>query len=381
VSQRRLTAEQASLLMIACATVSLMGVPGFGHYESPTGPLTGVVLGPSGRGLSNVEVALFDDARSSLVELTTTDRNGRFAFLQAPRRFDVFASRPNDPRWCGSWVLDRRLDTTSALELHLSPGRALDLRVTDARGGPLARAEVRVLDTGAESAVVARLATDEDGRCRVHVPRHADVMVLPPAGEPALALCLLAEMGSKDVPKERTVVLPDARLLSGVVRSASGDAPEEDRAGRCVVAWDPTGSTWLGWTVTNEEGRWRMAVPAEEVLLRIADPTGRTLAWEGLVRVDDGSHELAPVLAAERGLRIGTPAEPIAARVWLLDEGTGVWSWGRRTDREGRLATSVPDPFSVVAVPSSGARPLEAWDRAARDGPLQLVDENADRVP
>jgi len=89
-----LTPGKTTLLMLGLSTVALMGVPGFGHYEAPAGPVHGVVLDEEGAPIADAEVALFDDqvyvADNDRFEVRVYSPRG------APVRF-VRLLRPNVP--------------------------------------------------------------------------------------------------------------------------------------------------------------------------------------------------------------------------------------------------------------------------------------------
>ncbi len=374
-----LSAESAALVMVGLGTIALMGVPGFGHRESPVGAVQGLVLDTRGSGLMNAEVALFDHELAMLVEVTRTDAEGRFAFSQAPERFDVFASRPEEPERIGAWALDRARDPEQGLELYLREGTPLDVTVTDEEGLGLTAAEVRVLDaSGPDPVTVSRSLTDETGRVTVVLPPAAHLVVLPPAAHDRLAPTWVLDATERPREGGLALQLDVARALEGRVT----DASRTPRGGLCVSAWDSETEEWLGWTATDDEGRWSLPLAADAARLRIADPTGSLLAFETTAAPSETPLDVVLGSGRVRDLRVGTPEDPLPARVWMRDEASGTWSWGRPTRADGSLELAVTSAFSVVAVPRSApTAPLSAWNLAEGTGSLQLSRPTTETEP
>lgn len=367
-----LSLGKASLLMLGLSTVALMGVPGFGRYAPPEGDLVGVTLDAAGHRLPQVEVALFDDRDLSLVATTTTDEHGHFAFGIVPERFHVFASYPDDPRWTGDWALDRERAPNVAVELHLERGTPLVVRVIDFAGRPVPGSEVRLYDARLEPQVLARVESDEKGVAALSAPGPVHLYVKPSAAS-GLAPRWFLDLAPDAEETNLVVELSPEHEIAGTLTDEEG-APVE---GAVVTAWDEFES-FAGWTRSDADGAYHLVTGGETAALRFADPDRRLLPLQRSFAAGPGRDA---VLAGGRSrrLRIGTPEEPIPARVWLRDEETASWSWGGLTEPDGMLRTAVGERFSVYAQPlSSPSEPLVVWDRSVREEPLQLVAEEAE---
>lgn len=364
--------------MLAVAAVALMGLPHFGHYQPPEGAIAGIVRGPEGAPSPDVEVALFDDAGPSLIEVTRTDGWGRFAFHRAPRRFHLFARPAPRSRRVGTWARTRTRMETNELELTLGRGAPVTVRVTDEKGGPLEGVEVRAYDATAQPTVVARRLTSADGEVELVAPMRAHLAIL--GDQDHVAHWLLAE-SIPDQGRSFAVSLERAVAIAGRVVDELG----QPLPGVVVTAWDrgngerDGAESWRGYARADAEGRWVLRTAGGPCLLRAVDPAQRHLPLE---REHGSDQSRSVTLTLRRGSRIdiacGSPDEPVPSRVWVYSRDAGTWGWGSTTRGDGRLRTVTGGEHGIVAEPLSGERlQVQRWRGAAEVGELRLAWPNA----
>ncbi|HED66696.1 MAG TPA: hypothetical protein ENJ09_14215 [Planctomycetes bacterium] len=379
MTRKRLTLEQGALLVLGLSTMAWMGVPRYGRYRAPDGAIAGVVLDAEGSRVDAAEVALFDDTRRILVERVRTDDHGRFAFSDAPERFDVFAWDEGASMRTGTWVLARDRAQGTTLELRLGRGTPRTVHVTDEAGAPVAGAEVRVIDARGEPQVIQRAMTDASGTAEVLLPPRSHVAVLPRT-EDALAPRWLLDLPEPEALPEE-VALAAARTIEGRVADEAG----EPLAATLVSAWSRDGERWLGWTLSSADGTFRLATDGTPAVLRIADPTRAHLA-RAVVLPERLAAQLGTVVlpsGSRVAVQVGTGAGPIPARVWVRGRDEDSWSFGGRTDSRGRIELTAAERFSAVALPleassdASGAL-IEAHDLVPNGRTLQLVGKGSE---
>ncbi len=379
------TPGKAGLFLLGVGTLALAGVPGYGTYLAPEGSIAGIVRTVDGETLEDVEVALFDGGRLSLVEIAYTDDHGRFAFSWAPSEFELLATSPRDdlaPAWADRDALALHAgEVDLEFTLALPAARPETVSVVDAHGNPIEGAEVRVLSGGPDPAVLERVLTDTNGSARVRRP-------LGP--EDALLAVLAPNAGAEHwLAWSSTIVLPKAPRHVGRVVDEDG----QPIADLTVSAWSDDAAAdgrtegFQGWTPTDEDGRFVLAC-ASTATLRITDPAGRFApASHELDPADDGPLELGLTRGRRLEVSVVRSVEsdaPLRADVRVL---TGeVWSHRVRTDAEGRARFRVPlDAHpSVIAVPvgsEPAANALTTWDAPATRRELQLAPPRADKTP
>jgi protocatechuate 3,4-dioxygenase beta subunit len=353
--------------MLGLGTVSLMGIPGFGGDDPPSGAIAGVVADEAGEPVADATVALFDAADLRLVELTHTDAEGRFAFQQSPWTFHVFARPGGDPASAtgrlGAWLLERERGLAWQLELTLPRGAAVTVRARDEDGRPVAGAEVRAYETRAGGpAVVARAQTDADGVAEVLCPETAHLGVF---GQRLGRLAAWRfDLRAAPEGQEIEVVLPRGHAVEGRVTDEVGAAIDDV----LVSSWDERGAwQWNGYARTAEGGRFTLLVAAKGGLLRAVDRAQNFLPAER--RVDPGETPFADlVLATGRRVDVrctdATQAS-LPARVWIWDESAQAWGWGSATDADGLLRARTSGHHRFAAEPLSGPpAPNAEWQRS-----------------
>ena len=371
---RRLTPTKATLVMAGVGTIALMGVPGFGHYDPPRGPIEGVVIDDRGYAVPEAQVALFDDHALSLLEIVTSDARGRFAFHQAPERYAVYADQPGSDL-VGAWITDRERGPLDELELTLDRGIPVEVQVRDEKGRPLPGAEVRVYDAGQRSAVVSRVLTGSDGTAHLAAPEQVHLAVKHPQHPERTAWRLQHE------------VQPDETLgfklhVPREVRGRVVDEAENPVSGVVVTGWEgPERAQWCGYALTEPDGTFRLKSSAGSVRVRVADPDQRHLPLVTDLAPWKPGDQL-PQLTLGAGvplvLRCSDDGDAVPARVWVWSEETRAWSWGTRTTPAGELHVQAGSNHSVVAYPTSRSyRPVEAWDLTHQSLPLELTPARA----
>jgi hypothetical protein len=368
MAQPRLTLGKAALLMLGLGTGALMGVPGFGTKNAPAGPIEGIVRADAGTPIVGAEVVLFDDDSLSLLEITQTDAQGRFAFGQEPERFHVFANPPQgaDDELVAGWAFDRIRSSSGGIEIELFDGQRTQVQVRDASGAPLPNVEVRVLDAAYETpCVVQRVLTDHKGEISILMPKEAHIGVLGSEEQPAH---WLTNIKHSEASKSLEIQLPAGKILRGSLLASPG-APLE---GGIVSAWDLDREVWCGWAKSAADGSYAINVPAEGVQLRVVDPGGEYLPLEQTLQADELQDQQWRMRAGqEQEILIEGLGE---ARVWAWSAETQAWGWGILTDEQGSLNTALAPHHSVVAVPvNSNLSPQEAWNREIEPVSLQLT--------
>lgn len=363
--QRFLTPAKATLTMLGVATVALMGVPGFGHYDPPDGPLTGSVTDARGLGLGDVEVALFDDRELSLVATTRTDPQGSFAFHQVPPGFDVYARAVHGERLVGAWDLGRVRTPFNRVELRLSAGRPVTFRVVGADGAPVAEAEVRAYDARSRVVALDRVLTDADGRASVVAPARAHFAVL---GRDRAAPSWVLDQEIPENGREFTVTLAPAVTIEGRVVDEAGSPV----AGILVSGWEfADGERWTGYALSDEDGRFALSGRSDDAILRVCDPAQRYLPAVLAGTEAEGELVLRPGLPLE--VRTRCEDEAVPAVLWIWAEDAGAWGWGAATDATGLLRTRVSAVHGIVAEPLDPAfARTEAWALTLQ-GPSRLL--------
>lgn len=400
MSRATLTPGKALLLMLGVGTTALMGLPGVVASPPPTGSLSGSVVDEHGAGVAGCRVALFQGDALALMEWTSSDARGRFAFQECPEAFHVFAAPSPESGLVGTWSLARESARAGELELVVRRGTTIDVLVRDEAGRPLAGAEVRAYDPRGKTVVVARVTTDDAGRAQLLAPRETHVGVLGTALGHLSAWAFDLELGSAVEQLEFT--LPAARRACGEVRDEAGE-PLTDVL---VSSWDERedGWHWNGYALSGGDGAfclpasrgttWLRAVdrgqewlPAQLALDR-ADAAGTValVLQRGLpLEVRCGRAEEASSPAGSTGSEASSP-DGRAWRVWVWGGPESGWGWGARTREGGRVVTSVAERHGIVVEPlSSGASgeastggetgaPLGwgAWDRTYGDPVLEL---------
>jgi len=376
---RRWRKERTRTVLVASAVglFLLIALPGIGRYRPPEGALPGRVLGPDARPVRECRVALFDAESLELVEVAHTDRQGRFAFRRAPAASHVFADPAPSTGLLGSWLLDTTDLSTEEASFSLERGRLAHLEVLDPEGGPAPDVEVRAYRAGPEPRLLVRARTDAKGRARLVVPARAHLAAIP--AEAGRLPAWLFDRTTATSGSTHLLELREGRVLEG--RVVLDDGRSVDRA--LVSSWDRVDGSWLfnGYALTDEAGHFTLGGRGEGTELRAVAPERVALPARRVLRGGDEPQELV--------LRHGLPLELFVAdvaqrgrpaRVWFWSEDANAWSWGIRTDEEGRVLTSVSELFSVVAEPvSEGALPSEAWDRVYEGPRLKLAPGSTGR--
>ena len=367
--QRKLTPANATLLMLGVGIVALMGLPGFGRYHPPEGPIAGIVRTPDGAAVPSAEVALFADDGPGLVQRTHTDARGYFAFHQAPRRFHLFARAGAVPGTVGTWVLSREPAPAKEVELVLGRGAPVTVQVSDSQGDPLAGVEVRAYDAAGEPTVVARLETDATGAVSFLAPLRCHLAIL---GRDELAsVWYLAE----SIPEEGrsfAVTLPPAVEIAGRAVDELG----KPLMGVVVTAWQrETEERWQSYTRTDANGHFVLRTAGGNSLLRAVDPALRHLSTEVVWNADDAR---SAELVLERGSRLELTClagdDAVPSRVWVWSREAHAWGWGARNDALGRLRTVASAEYGIVAEPlARGRSQVQEWRRLEDGAQLDLV--------
>ncbi|MEW6074460.1 MAG: carboxypeptidase-like regulatory domain-containing protein [Planctomycetota bacterium] len=154
------------------------------ELQLPAGRLEGVVRGPEGAGVEDVELLLRregpqpEGSPAGGLGGTWSDAEGRFAFEYLEAGTYGVAAAPPAPAagaegaplaraYAGSLVLGPG-EERAGLEIHLGPAGSLAGRVIDAGGAPASGATVFVRDgQGVVVEVVSRMTTSRDGRFRI----------------------------------------------------------------------------------------------------------------------------------------------------------------------------------------------------------------------
>jgi len=382
VSRRALTPGTAVLLMLGIGTVAVVGLPGVATPLEPAGSLGGVVVDEHGAPVEGCRVALFQADELELVEWTSTDSRGRFAFQESPAAFHAFAAPDEESGLAGAWCLARASALAGRIELTLPSASPLTVTATDEQGHPVEDAEVRVYDHRDAPVVLARVPTDAQGHAHVLAPRDAWIAVLG-GSSGRLSTWSFTRDAEAD---ELTVVLPVARTLTG--RVVDGDrAPLE---GVVVSAWDRRADGWHrdGYRLSNADGSFALEVATDHAtLLRAADPSGAHLpALRELAAAEPAEVELA--LDAGDPLEVHADPRPTAsplpddARVWIWDGPDHGWSWGAFPAPDGHLTARADTACQAALAPLAGGPPLAvaAADPAA-PGPLELHTPPTEPTP
>ena len=365
------------LVLAALAVLAVMALPGLGRYAPPQGTLPGRLQGPDGRPVRECRVALFDGTTRELLEVVHSDRHGRFAFRRTPASYHLFANPAPATGLIGAWRLDGQAPQAEAIPIELERGRLATIEVRNEEGEPVPDVEVRAYRIDPQPRLVVRSRTDASGEARLVVPARAHLAALPGPGD--LLAAWAFDRKSPESGTTHVLELRRGRSLEG--RVVLDDGRTVDRA--IVSSWDeePQGWCWNGYTLTDETGTFRVPGRGAGTELRAVAPERVVLPARRVVRPEEARADLT--------LRHGLPLELFVAdvaqrgrlaRVWFWSEDANTWSWGERTDDEGRVLTTVSELFSVVADPvAEGALPSEAWDRVYEGPQLKLVPGSTGR--
>lgn len=357
---------KAALVMLGVGAIALSGVPGIGKDPGPDGSLTGLCVDYRGFAVPEARIALFDAQSLELVETTRSDANGRFAFQTAPPTYSAFAEPPPSSTLSGTWTLDRIQENT-AIELVLRPGFEVGVRVVDQEGRAIEGAEVRVFEVRRAPALVTHTLTDGEGRASLLAPPEAHIAVRS-KGRPDRWLYEL------EIPPEGAHFnfhMPRGRLLTGRVIGPYGPVPGSVLSSRQTA--EP--EEWNGYAVTDEKGRFELLVSEAPTEIEVLDPSGYHLPT--VRTVPSGTKELGDI-QLDKGERISiqtldADGYGLPTRVWLWSEQTQCWSYGRETDRAGRIDLAAEGRYSIVARPIfGGQRVLELWNKEPGTNPVEL---------
>jgi hypothetical protein len=378
----RLDATRVTIAGIAALALCLAGV----LVLAPRGAAdaNGLVIDERGYGVADAAVYLFSETRQQLVAETRTDAGGAFRLhLDVPDARVLVTPAPHSglvAAWGLSMDAARERDAGDALAFVLRRARPLEVRVRDARGRPLAGAEVRVYDEHGETAVVALALTDWNGRARLGVPARASVAVLAPAPVRLVRWRLDVEVRAEG--SSLAFTLPDAELVAG--RVTDGEA---GLAGVVVVSTEGgPGATagpepWNGFALTDASGAFRVprtAGPAELVAL---DPGGTFLprrivlppALAGAPAAFPRAPRLALARGAPRTVHVAHAGQPLDARVWSWSPADELWGWGARSGTSGTVRLPVSSDAGLRADPIDPAHgALEAWNVSFEEPPTLL---------
>jgi protocatechuate 3,4-dioxygenase beta subunit/uncharacterized GH25 family protein len=325
-------------------------------------PVTGRVLAPDGRPAPGVRVLLMPELAD--FELAKLELAGKAdpapaatASTDAAGSFRITA--PEAGMWtvrlegAGYAPLEMALapltEETELPDASLVPGAALQVKVADPQGKPIANAWVRVESPRALSIVATpwqiplhRVAfTDASGGATL--PRQSDEVVTVWAAAPGL------------LPVRQEKVRGSAvtlRLAAGAARRIEvRDAQGKPMAGVLVALAD---SFWVAGR-TAEGGRLDLPVPAAGLDLRLAAENGRRLTWR--LRAAKPEEKGPAVIALK-------PTAPVSGKV--VEEKTGrpvpgalVWPDGdlgavARTGRDGTFRLAHVEPEIRVSATSPG---------------------------
>lgn len=367
-----LSIGSAALLMVGIGTAALIGLPGMSGEDAPEGVLEGTVADAEGDPVDGAPVALFDGRSNTLLEITHTDRQGRFGFHQDPGDHHIFAQAPEGSGLVGAWSQDREAGQRS-LSLTLPEAVPFEAHVVDAAGQPISGAELRVYAHGiTDSAlgVLARARTDASGRARLSAPPQAHVAAFRPDLRHKARWSF-----------DHTFTRPHERLEFTLhpgrpVRGCVVDDEGRPLAGVLVTSWDMSGpdAQWNGYQLTGDEGTFLFFSSEEQTLLRAVDRKQGRLPAERQVH---GASDV--VLALQRGnkrlIRCRDEAGlPRPARVWTWSDRASAWSWGARTDPIGQIEAALDDAHAVVVEPlESSFADLHAFDRILQHGTLEAL--------
>jgi hypothetical protein len=369
MSRRLSLKESAALLVTSLSMAALMGLPGVMREEPLRGEILGRVSAPSGAAAADVRMALFDALDGRLLEVTTSDERGHFAFQTAPRLYHVFAEPAPASGLAGRWSLALARSGDVDLEVQLAQGRSLTIEVVDRRGDPVPGAEVRAYEAAFEGQVVARGTSDAAGRVTMLAPLRAHLGAFGPAAldlpgwywdhgpEAGDSLRLTLQSGQRAQGK---VLGPDERPLAGVV----------------VSGWSSS-VAWCGYAFTDERGAFAL-VHDSLTTLRALDPRAVHLPQEWPA---PGPASIVLQRGSPQAVSCRTQAGiPLAARVFARVDETGCWGWGRLTDESGAARLAVADLHSILVDPRHAlARPMAVAGRRA--GPQPLYFEVAPAAP
>ena len=269
---RILTPGKASLVMLGLGTIALMGIPGVGAYEPPTGSVVGIVLQGDGAQVPDVPVALFDGESLALLEVVHSDDHGRFAFQQAPPTFHLFAHPEVTSELVGTWKLSVPRREHHEVEVRLTHGRPVHVTVTDEGGQPIEGAEVRAYDAdphGNGTTVVVRTKTDANGEASFSSPEYAHIGVVGHDHHYLSGWRFDARIESEGAHFE--FHLPAGSLFHGrVLGPATHSLP-----GILVSSWDQRddGWQWNGYQLTDRDGRFDLPGAEDRTVLRAVDLT------------------------------------------------------------------------------------------------------------
>ena len=350
--RKRLGLGSGALLMLGIGTAALVGLPGMGPEAAPEGVIGGVVTDSSGDPVEGAPVALFDGHSNALLEITHSDREGRFGFQQDPGPHHLHAMAPLDSGLIGAWSQDRAAGQRQA-QLTLPDAHVFKARVLDEAGQPITGAEVRVYARSKDDSglgVLARGRTDADGQALLHAPAQAHVAAF--SSDLRHRADWHFEQGFPTKDSTLSFTLHTAHPVRGTVVDEEG----RPLRGILVNSWDNSehDPQWNGYQLTGPEGTFLFFGAGEGTLLRATDRLQEHLPAERTVH---GTGDVVLVLAAgERvPIRCRTAAgRSQTARIWSWSTSAQAWSWGTETNGAGRLEANL-DPAGALVI-----EPLEA---------------------
>ncbi len=325
-----------------------------GLLPAPVGVLTGSVRDVHGVGLGGVEVAVFDAESLDLIEHTTSDELGRFAFSVVPSVMHIYAMPADFHSLTGQWLFDLEAATTSLVEVTLHPGYPVSVTVKDPSGAPIVGAEVRAYDSTVDLAgnvaLKATAITDANGVAALLAPRRTHLAVMDEASGylPTWKFWQYVSNTGKsyDLTLEKGVPM-SGRVLSDAY---------EPLGGIIVSAWAyKNGWHWSGYRKTEADGSFMVMGGGKWTRVTAVDPDSEFVSSTRWYRTSGTN--LPDILLPEGNPLTVRCVDPdgagVRSRVWFYSYENRSWSWGGLTDDFGALQGMVSASHAIIARPLS----------------------------